>query len=130
MGTEATRVVLDTGALIAADRGRRDVGLVITEAASAEIDVLTSSACIAEIWRRPDRQVGLVRMLRGVDEYELDSVTARAVGLLMGEAYTDDVADAALSLLVRDGDAIYTSDPGDIRHLLDVRGVTARVKTV
>jgi len=39
---------------------------------------------------------------------------------LLGKAATSDPIDAAVVLIARDGDAIVTSDPDDIRHLASV----------
>lgn len=130
MGTDATRVVLDTGALIAIDRGVRWFGLILDEAVHADADLLTSTTCSAQAWRRPERQVRLQRLLGGITEHEFDRASAREAGRLMGQAGSSDIADAAVALLVEDGDAVYTSDPVDIRHLLDVRGVAARVEAI
>jgi hypothetical protein len=94
-------LILDTGALIAIDRGDRRVGAILHEAARHRIDAITSCVCVAEAWRDPARQACLSRALAGVLELPLDPAAARACGMLLGKTGTSDVADAAVAMLTR-----------------------------
>ncbi len=123
-------LVFDAGALIALDRGDRGVGAMLAAAAQDGIEVITSSACTAQVWRDPARQARLVRALRGVLEWPLDPPRARRCGLLLSHAGTSDIADAAIALLTQEGDTILTSDPTDIKHLLDAAGTNARIHKI
>ncbi len=123
-------LILDSGALIAIERGDRRIGAVLLEAARAGVDAVTSSACVAEVWRDPARQARLTRALTGTIEVPVDPPGARRCGELLAIAKTSDIADAAVALLANAGDAILTSDPGDIEHLVRARGVNARVERV
>jgi hypothetical protein len=123
-------VVLDTGALIAIDRGDRRIGAALHEAARHGIDAVTSSVCVAEAWRDPVRQARLARALAGVIEHPLDPDTARACGVLLARSGTREVADAAVALLAEDDDVVVTSDAGDIRHLLDTTGSVTEIRGV
>lgn len=123
-------LILDTGALIALDRGDRRVGALLHEAARLRIDVVTTCVCVAEAWRHPTRQVRLARALAGVIEHKLDPNAARACGILMAKARTREIADAAVALLARDDDLVLTSDAGDIERLLDINRTSARIQTV
>jgi hypothetical protein len=120
-------VVLDTGALIAIDRGDRRVGALLHAAAGDQVDVVTSCACVSEAWRDPARQARLARALAGMIERPLDQVAARACGVLLGRARASDIADAAVALLAGPSDTIVTSDPTDISVLVDVLRTGARV---
>jgi hypothetical protein len=120
-------LVFDAGALIALDRGDRAVGALLAVAAQDGVDAITSSACIAQVWRDPARQARLTRALSGFLEWPLDPACARRCGLLLARTGTSDIADAAVTLLARDGDIVLTSDPRDIQHLLDATGAAARV---
>jgi len=51
-------------------------------------------------------------------------------GELLARAGSADVVDAHVALLVALADIVLTSDPGDIRALLQARGVPARVQLV
>lgn len=123
-------LIFDAGALIALERADRDVADLLDTAAENEIEAVTSSACIAQVWREPARQARLVHALRGFLEQPLDEHEARRCGLLLARAGTDDIADAAVVLLAKDGDTILTSDPKDIERLLDVAGTSASVHPV
>jgi hypothetical protein len=121
-------LILDSGALLAIERGDRRVGAVVSEAARVGIDAITSSACVAEVWRDPARQARLTRALAGIIEVPLDAQAARRCGELLAIAQTSEIADAAVTLLANTGDVILTSDPSDIEHLVHARAVTARVQ--
>ncbi len=123
-------LIFDTGGLIALERGNRVATVMLDVAIADEIEVLTSSACIAEVWRDPPRQARLSRALRGVLERPLDEQRARSCGLLLARSETDDIADAAVALLAGEQDTILTSDPQDIKRLLAAAGTSARVRAV
>jgi hypothetical protein len=123
-------IVFDTGGLIALDRGRREIGALLAAAAANGVEVVTSTGCVAQAWRDPGRQARLARALRGFVEHSLDPVGARNCGRLLARAGTSDVIDAALTLLVENGDTVVTADPADIEHLLDATGTRARVHSV
>ena len=123
-------LVLDAGALIAYERGDRVVRAFLDRAFRQEDTVRTSAVVVAQVWRDGARQVGLARLLKGVDEVEVSTTAGRRVGVLLAKSATADVVDAALAELVRDGDEVLTSDPDDIAHLLTTAGITAIVTTV
>jgi hypothetical protein len=123
-------VVFDAGALIALERGDRRVGAMLAVAAKSGAEARTSSTCIAQVWRNPTRQARLSRALVGFLECDLNTQAARDCGVLLARSETADIADAAVSLLARDGDTLLTSDPEDIKHLLDAAGTRARIRQV
>jgi hypothetical protein len=123
-------LVFDAGALIALDRRDRDLYALVALAAQQGIEAITSSAIVAQVWRDPARQARLTTALQGFKEFAVDQLAARRCGLLLADTYTSDIADAALVLLVHDGDTVLTSDPGDIQRLLDSAKVNALVHVV
>ena len=123
-------LILDTGALIAIDRGDRRVGAMLHEAARHRIDAITSCVCVAEAWRDPARQARLSRALAGVVERPLNPAAARRCGTLLAKTRTSDVADVAVAMLARADDVVLTSDAGDIKHLLDTTGTGAEIRAV
>jgi hypothetical protein len=123
-------LVFDAGALIAIDRGDRAVGVLLEVAAQQGTETITSSACVAQVWRDPARQARLTRALGGFLESPLDARAARRCGLLLALSGTSDIADADLALLAQNGDTVVTSDPDDIKRLLDVTGTEALVRTI
>lgn len=123
-------LVFDASALIALDRGDRAVIALLAAAAQQGIEAITSSTCVAQVWRDPARQVRLTRALGGFLERPLDAVAARRCGLLLALSGTSDIVDAAIVNLALDGDTILTSDPTDIKHLLKAANINARVMPV
>lgn len=123
-------IVFDAGGLISIDRGERAAGALLAVAAADGVEAITATACVAQAWREPARQARLARALAGFTERSLDASAARDCGRLLARSKSDDVVDAAVSLLVEPGDTVVTSDPRDIRRLLDISGVRARVYAV
>lgn len=125
-------LVLDTGALIALDRNDRSIWRALTTAVADDDNIRVPSGAIAQAWRDGARQVLLARALSHCDEVALAGSFARAAGLLCGQASTSDVIDASVALTIAgaahsDEVAVLTSAPDDIRHLLSVLKVDARV---
>jgi hypothetical protein len=123
-------LVLDSGALIAIDRGDRRIGAVLHEASRHGIEAVTSSACVAETWRDPARQARLARALAGIIERSLDPYAARQCGMLLARARTSDIADAAVALLASNDAVVITSDAGDIGRLINAAGSRARIRAI
>jgi hypothetical protein len=123
-------LVFDAGGLIALDRGSREIGAILALAGEAGVEAVTSSACVAQAWRNPARQARLARALSGFIEHSLGPSTSRDCGLLLAGARTSDIADAALALVVQDGDTVLTSDATDIEHLLETAGKRAHIRRV
>lgn len=117
MGTKRPRpLVLDAGALIAADRADRRV-IALLELAE---EIHVPAGALAQAWRNPARQVRLARIVSsdGVVVHSLDAVSARAAGQLCAATATSDVVDASVVLVARVvGGVTVTSDPDDLRRL-------------
>ena len=117
MGTKRPRpLVLDAGALIAADRADRRV-IALLELAQ---EIHVPAGALAQAWRNPARQVRLARIVSsdGVVVHSLDAVSARAAGQLCAATATSDVVDASVVLVARVvGGVTVTSDPDDLRRL-------------
>lgn len=120
-------LVLDTGALIAFERGDRQVAALVEATRRRKDRVATSSGCVAQAWRDGARQALLARLLAGTVEHPLHPGDARSVGELCVASGTSDVVDAHLALLADDHDRVVTSDPDDLRTLLQARTSAARI---
>jgi hypothetical protein len=130
-----TALVLDAGALIALDRNDRSVWAMLRNAADDSAEVSVPAGAIAQAWRDGSRQALLARALSHCDEVGLDGPLARATGLLCGQAGTADIVDASVALIAaarsRSGPvALVTSDPADLRHLLQTLGASVRIVAV
>jgi predicted nucleic acid-binding protein len=114
--TRAT-VILDSGALIHVERGGPLVRQYVLLAARGVLDIVTSSAVVAQVWRGGARQARLARLLRSdlLEELPLDAFVSRRIGALAAATGQKDVVDGHVALIAGDRDAtILTSDPDDL----------------
>jgi hypothetical protein len=122
------RLVLDAGAFVAFERGDVRVRALLVAARKLGMDVVTSAAVVAQVWRDGSRQALVARLLAGTRVDAPDEVAARAAGEVLAVSKTRDVVDALVAVLTRDGDTVLTSDPEDLRRLLNAARVRATVK--
>ncbi|MDE0290786.1 MAG: twitching motility protein PilT [bacterium] len=129
-------IVLDAGALIALDRGDRDVWLRLQTAFENGDRVRVPAGVIGQAWRDPSRQVLLSRSIKRCDEMPLDGSTARTSGWLCGLTNTADVIDASVAVIVsyamnRDPQVVLlTSDTRDLQSLLSALDAVPRIVKV
>lgn len=125
-------VVLDAGALVAVERGDRDVVAIIERERRAGRMPRTHGGVVGQVWRGAGPpQAVLARLLAGVDVVPLDEDLGRRAGVLLARSGARDVIDAAVVLLAAaDLDEILTSDPDDLRTLLAASGTRAAIVTV
>jgi len=122
-----SRLVLDAGAFIAFERG--DVALRARLAAARRLgmELVTTSPVVGQVWRDGRRQALLARLLEATNVRAPDETAARRAGEIQARASAEDVVDALLAGLARDGDTVVTSDPDDIRRLLAAAGKRAAI---
>lgn len=115
-------IVLDSGALIALERNDRAMWATLKRAALSSTEVLVPSTALAQVWRGTPTQAALSRALQYCVTASFD-VVAREVGELCGRTRTSDICDAHVALVAaKHADALYTSDPGDMRTLIPACG--------
>ena len=112
-----SRIVLDTGALIALDRNDRSLWADLKAWGHARDLVIVPSTALAQSWRGSASQAALARALRRCTVAPFDGLERR-IGELCGRAGSDDICDAHVALIAATCDAIYTSDPGDLADLI------------
>jgi hypothetical protein len=111
-------LILDAGALVAIERGDRNVVALLKREHQAGRVPKSHGAVVGQVWRGGSgRQARLARVLPGLEIVPLDDALGRRAGVLLGRARTSDVVDAALVVLAVDGDVVLTSDANDIEHL-------------
>lgn len=113
-------LTLDAGGLIALDRNNRKVIVLVARAAENGDHLTVPASALAQVIRRPERQVRLARLLRQptTDVMPLDRVDAISVGRLLATSGTADIADAHVAICARRaGQAVVTSDADDLRRL-------------
>ena len=112
------KLVLDSGALIALERGDRAMWRRLKSAELAGEVPVCHGGVVGQAWRGSGpRHALLAKALGGIEVRGLDESLGRAAGELLARARTADVIDAALVLLADDGDFIVTSDPDDVEPL-------------
>lgn len=124
------KAVLDVGALVAVDRRDRLIGAQLRVLQQQGTPVRVSSSVVGQVWRDGRRQANLARVLAGVGVEALGGDDGRRIGELLALAGSADVVDAHVALMTAAADLVLTSDPGDIRKLLQARGVPARIQPV
>lgn len=108
-------ITLDTGALIAADRGD-DRFWTFWKAAGDTLKTVPAPV-VAQAWRGA-RNARMSRMLDGCLIEPFDEELARDVGELCGRSGVADVVDVMVVLgASRRGDIIISSDPEDMRRI-------------
>jgi len=124
------KAILDAGALVAIDRRDRAIGARLRVLQQRAMPLRTSAAVVGQVWRDGRKQANLAHVLAGVGVEPLGAGEGKKIGELLKQTGSADVVDAHVALLVGPGDLVLTSDPGDIRALLQPRGVAARVQRV
>lgn len=123
-------VVLDAGALIAADKDDRRFWVWWKYVTAKKVRPTVPSPVVAQVWRS-SKSVFLARMLSKCEEVALDAGYSKRIGLLCARSGASDVVDAFVVLLAADRKSdILTSDPLDIGALKTHAPNTGRVWTV
>lgn len=117
----STRLILDSGAVIALARGDQRVRGFVGRAVETGSEVLVPSVVIAETVRgRGPRDAPVNRVLAAIDSVLVaDEAAARTAGHLLGVAGTNETIDALVvaGAIQIGGGRILTSDPDDMRRL-------------
>jgi predicted nucleic acid-binding protein len=114
-------LILDTGALIALERGeQRMMALLDRTLAVSGAVVHIPAGVVAQAFRDGARQVYLRRLIKKPQTkvVDLDEQTAYVVGMLLGLRGSNDVVDASVIVCARRyGQPVVTGDPEDLRRL-------------
>jgi rRNA-processing protein FCF1 len=114
-------VVLDSGALIAIERGDRRVQALLERVKVERCTILVPAGVVAEVWRDGARQSRVAKVLAApeTEVVALDHMRARAAGVLLSRAGAENVIDASVAVCAREhGNApVLTSDAADLSSL-------------
>jgi predicted nucleic acid-binding protein len=111
-------LTLDTGALIAIDRGDHGVRAWLERAYRRGQVPTVPTVTIAQAWRDGRRQARLATFLARARIEQLDLDLARRAGELQGRTGTRDPVDAVVAVsAARRGDRVLTSDAEDLLAL-------------
>jgi hypothetical protein len=124
-------LVLDAGALVAVERGSRELVATIKRERLLGRVPVTHGGVVGQVWRGGSgRQARLALLLPHVEIEPLGEDLGRRAGLLLREAGSSDVIDAAVVLLAEDDDLILTSDPDDLVGLAAASGIHIEIVPV
>lgn len=112
-------LTLDAGALIAYERGDERIREILAVAYARGLVPTVPAIALAEVWRGDAKDARVARLLKACAIEPIDEPLARAAGRLRRATPGAGTIDACIAVGVSErGDAIATSDPGDIRKLL------------
>lgn len=112
-------LTLDTGALIAFERGDRRMRSTIAAAQRGERTLVVPSPALAEAWRGGNAR-WLNELLAASIVEPADERLARLAGELLARTATSNAIDAFVAVsAAQRGDIVVTSDPGDLQRLAD-----------
>lgn len=121
-------VTLDAGPLIAFERGDRRIEAWLAEAVDRGVVMSVPAPVIAEVWRGGPRAARVARALGFCEVADVDALTAKHAGLLLGHAALDATVDAlVVASAARRGDRLLTADPDDMRPLAGPAGIEVAV---
>lgn len=127
------RIILDTGALLAWARGDDFVRAVIRLAAQHKALVVVPTVVVAQVFRGGPSDAPINRLLKVVEKVSDATLPiAQEAGIVLGATGTADVVDAivAVEALQALPALILTSDPGDVRTLVQADSAHPRVQVV
>ena len=115
-----TGLTLDTGALLAFERGDQRVRALLRRALEQGWELHVVAGVVAQTWQGGPRQARLARLLAATEVrvVALDDLVARAVGVQCGRSGHAHIVDVHVALDAREhGHAVVTSDPDDIARV-------------
>lgn len=111
---------LDTGALIALERGSAFMRVLVASAIEEGVGLAIPAGVLAQAWRGTGRQARIARLLHTTvaEVVPLDHQSAMTVGKLCAQTGAADIVDVSVVLCARErGHNVVTSDPGDLRGI-------------
>jgi hypothetical protein len=116
----AAPIVYDAGALVAADRGERQIWALFAAAVVQRRPIIVPSPVLTQAWRGWQTQARLAKLLAGCRVLAPEQPVAKHAGVLLGLSRTTDAVDAiVVATAVALRAAIVTSDVADISRLVD-----------
>lgn len=117
-------LTLDSGALIAAERGDRRFWALWERAEQKDVDVTVPANVLAQVYRG-SRSVVIVRLLRACVVEPVDEALARRIGEVCARSGVKDVVDVSVVVgAATRRDSIVTCDPEVLARVAShVRGV-------
>jgi predicted nucleic acid-binding protein len=116
--------VYDAGVLIAFDSGNRLLWSIHKTALKEGREIIIPAIVVGQAWRDGSKQAQLARLLGTCDIEPTELDTAKAAGVLCGQARCSDVVDATVMVTALAHHAIiFTSDHKDMTKLAEASGL-------
>jgi hypothetical protein len=112
--------MLDTGALIALERGHQGIRKVHRLAFELGYPIVATTPVIAEWWRKGKRERDRMRILRTLVVEPPDGYVARLAGAAIGLVAAGVVDALVMASASLRGDTVYTSDMDDLARLQEI----------
>jgi hypothetical protein len=112
--------MLDTGALIALERGQHRIRKVHRLAFELGYPIVATTPVVAEWWRRGKREKQRMSILRTLVLEPPDGYVARLAGVAIGLVAASVVDALVMASASLRGDTVYTSDMDGLARLRDV----------
>jgi hypothetical protein len=90
----AVPIVYDAGALVAAERGERQIWAQFAAAIAERRPVVVPSPVLTQVWRGRPTQARLAKLVGGCRVVSPDESLAKQAGVLLGLSKTTDAVDA------------------------------------
>jgi hypothetical protein len=121
-------LTLDSGALIAAERGDRRFWALWERAEQRDADVTVPANVLAQVYRG-SRSAVIARVVRACIVEPVDEALARRIGELCARSGVSDVVEVSVVVgAASRRDHILTSDPRDLARIVaHVRGVAGLI---
>jgi predicted nucleic acid-binding protein len=117
----ALGLTLDTGALIALERGDRRMRRVLLGATRTEVQITVPTPVLVEWWRGSRQRRLQDELLASVDIEPLSERLAKIAGEAVGHVRGATAVDAiVMASAAQRGDIVYTSDFDDMQKLREV----------
>lgn len=111
-------LTLDSGALIALERGERSTASLLRIASQSGIDITVPTAVVAESWRGGSRSARTAGFLAGCIveplSFELAKLAGEAIASIRGATVVDAIVMASAA---QRGDRVLTTDFDDLERL-------------
>ena len=114
------RVMFDTGALIALERGQQRIRKIHRLAFEQGYPIVATTPVVAEWWRKGKREKERSKILRTLVLEAPDGYVARLAGAAIGVVAAGVVDALVMASASLRGDTVYTSDTSDLERLRDV----------
>lgn len=124
-----TGITLDTGAIIALEKGKRRILSVVSVAIANDIPIMVPVTALAEFWREPSQAMRV--LLADFTVLTMTSRDAEALGTVLGRLGRRAgplFVDASVAVFAAVyAPILYTADPDDMSEICTRAGLDVRV---